>query len=292
MPSRSPLRPIFDPGVSYGSINFGAMIGTTTIQATASASVVTAIAASIVPTVETPFSPSDVAGTIFVWYDAADTATITLSGSNATAMNDKGPGAFHLQNGASAGPLSGTRTQNGLNVLDFQNATPGSGTGAQWLETVNSAGFFPVNSATYTMFVVFAHDNPAATNYSAVAVFGTGAEHGIRVLTTAARESYVTSGGGAVATGVAPGAGVWKQSAIEVGSSSGQPLTYRESGAAVSSTTLTGSPDAGTRFNLGVRTGGGRDFDGAIAEVLFYSPQLGSTDRGLVETYLASKWAV
>jgi hypothetical protein len=59
---------------------------------------------------------------LFHWLDASDTGTITLSVSNVTQWDDKGANGYDLvQSTGTNRPFSGTRTQNGLNVVDFQN---------------------------------------------------------------------------------------------------------------------------------------------------------------------------
>lgn len=64
------------------------------------------------------FTPSDDIGLI-AWHDAADAATIT-GASSVTAWADKVAGGADLvQSDTNARPVTGTRTQNGLNVLDF-----------------------------------------------------------------------------------------------------------------------------------------------------------------------------
>jgi hypothetical protein len=59
--------------------------------------------------------PSDLLG----WYDASDPLTITSSGSAVSQWNDKSGKGQHLTQGTGAAqPKTGTRTLNGLNVLD------------------------------------------------------------------------------------------------------------------------------------------------------------------------------
>lgn len=56
---------------------------------------------------------------IDMWWDASDTTTITATGSNVTLLADKsGRGNDLTPNGVE--PVTGTRTVNGLNVLDFK----------------------------------------------------------------------------------------------------------------------------------------------------------------------------
>jgi hypothetical protein len=57
-----------------------------------------------------------------LWLDASDLTTITLSGSNVTQWDDKSGNGRNLTQGtAAARPISGTVSQNGLNVLHFES---------------------------------------------------------------------------------------------------------------------------------------------------------------------------
>lgn len=66
------------------------------------------------------WSPADLGADLKAWWDAFDTATITASGSNVTALADKSGNGLTLVNSSSGSePQTGTVTRNGLNVLDF-----------------------------------------------------------------------------------------------------------------------------------------------------------------------------
>ena len=62
-----------------------------------------------------------------LWYDAADADTITSSGSDLTAWNDKSGNGDDLSTSTGSEPQTGTRTLNGLNVVDFIDGGAGSG---------------------------------------------------------------------------------------------------------------------------------------------------------------------
>lgn len=56
---------------------------------------------------------------LVAWYDASDAGTISETGGQVSSWTDKA-GTAHLgQNAASLRPLTGSRSRNGLNVLDF-----------------------------------------------------------------------------------------------------------------------------------------------------------------------------
>lgn len=70
------------------------------------------------------WTPSEIS-TIF-WYDAADTATITATGSQVTQMLDKSGNGWTVAplTAGKIGPDTGTRTLNGMNVLEWTKTTP------------------------------------------------------------------------------------------------------------------------------------------------------------------------
>ena len=59
-----------------------------------------------------------------LWLDASDSGTITLDGSNNVSQWDDKSGENNHVTQATPGdrPLTGTRTLNGLNVLEYQDA--------------------------------------------------------------------------------------------------------------------------------------------------------------------------
>ena len=71
--------------------------------------------------VSTTFSPLDLSPTL--WLDASDETTITESGGAVSQWDDKSGNDNDLTQATSAKqPTSGTRTLNGLNVLDFDGS--------------------------------------------------------------------------------------------------------------------------------------------------------------------------
>jgi hypothetical protein len=64
---------------------------------------------------------------MYLWYDAADSATITASGGYVSQWNDKSGNGFNVTNGGGAAggcPQTGVNTRNGKNVITFtQNVT-------------------------------------------------------------------------------------------------------------------------------------------------------------------------
>ena len=147
-----------DDSVNWSSSNSGAatitnagMItavapGTSVIEAV---SVVNSLArSSRFVVVSDPVGPP-VAG-YAAWYDASDTATITESGGAVSAWADKSGNDNHLtQANASLQPVTGSETQNGLNVISFD------GSGYMALPV----GAIPTGSTQYTIFAVWRSDS-------------------------------------------------------------------------------------------------------------------------------------
>ena len=65
------------------------------------------------------WTPATLTG-LKAWYDAADTATISVTGSSVTQWNDKSTNAYNVTQGTGAKqPQSGTTTLNSKNVIAF-----------------------------------------------------------------------------------------------------------------------------------------------------------------------------
>ena len=88
----------------------------------------------IVASSKQSFNPASIAN-LKAWYDASDTGTITVSGTAVTQWNDKSGNGYNLTQGtAGKRPLSGTRTQNGKNAIEYDGADDvlAASTAANW----------------------------------------------------------------------------------------------------------------------------------------------------------------
>jgi hypothetical protein len=89
--------------------------------------------------------------TTAIWYDANDIATITASSGNVSQWDDKSGNARHLTTvGGSGNIVTGTRTLNGLNVLDFPGTANFSRTA--FSTTENNGWAFLVIASDVTTF--------------------------------------------------------------------------------------------------------------------------------------------
>src|SRR5574337_1119294 len=73
--------------------------------------------------IPTAVFPSDFLTVVSGWYDASDSSTITQSGGLVSQLDDKSGRGNHLTGSGGDRPTTGTRTINGLNVLDFNGTS-------------------------------------------------------------------------------------------------------------------------------------------------------------------------
>lgn len=213
------------------------------------------------------FSPLDIAGLV-EWWDASDAATITESSGSVSQWDGKSGNGYDLTQGTGgAQPTTGTRTQNSLNVLDFDN------------DYLASAGV--AVSQPFSVLAVAKYD-----------------------VTNADGRIFSTNGGTDVQGGDASGGygrfmfagSIFAGSAEDT---SPHYYTYTFNGASSSIRVdggVDGSGNAGTSNLNGLGVGarknaGDLSLNGVIGEILIYS-SLSTTDRDALEAYLAAKWAI
>lgn len=247
-----------------------------------------------------PFVPSDIAN-LKAWYDASDTATITVSGNAVTQWNDKSANTYNLTQGtAGKRPQSGTRTQNGLNAIDYDGSDDvlAAATAANWAFLNNSGGstyFMAIYTDTASDGRILFDTSGTTTgnvgvyNYvtsgdaiQAVVVKGVGGQVVSYQVTTqlatdntASYWSFLSDPNNATAANRIK---IWKNGA--------NPINTNTDTAALSNS------DPAYPLNLGGQGILSESFDGLMCEVIFYSGLLSDTDRGKVEAYLASKWGI
>jgi len=215
-------------------------------------------------------SPASIDG-LQLWLDAADTSTITESGGDVSEWRDKsGNGNDVTQATAADQPVTGTRTINGLNVLDF--------TGTSWMRTVAET----IISQPVTVFAVVEHDVIPAVGHYIYDSRGAANRHGF-VMTPTTMDLFTTTPSlkaGTAETGI--------RLYMTVANSPNSSIAIN---AQVVGTGDTGAADF-DMLTLGRRHTSIANLDGAIAEILIYDSALSDSDREAVETYLADKWGI
>lgn len=211
------------------------------------------------------FSPLTLSG-LKGWWDASDTATITSAATLVSQITDKSGVGNHLLQSVDANkPKTGTRTQNGLNVLDFDGND---------LVACDIANI----SQPWTVYVMHASDNPGSGQYQFWGQWASGkSTFYIDV------DVYRMYGGSAVvASSITETSGFRFAAAVFNGASS---KGY------VDGSTFTGSPGAGAceGVNLGSFSGA-VGLDGVIGEAILCSAAHDDATVAQVRTYAQAKW--
>jgi uncharacterized protein YjdB len=237
------------------------------------------------PTATTTAGWSPAALSPALWLDANDPATITTSGSNVTAWADKS-GNNRAVTQTTPGRQPALTTLGGRNALSLN--------GNRWLgNTTNSLTGTGTYSGSFNVFYAGARGTNggvvltersstlvAASQW--VTLSGTyylssdGANIGSNHEFSAATFGRFTSAGGVVAHQHVPGArdNVWLNGTSE----------------AVTTGTAS-NISGGTGFRIGRREATvGQNWDGSLGEVIASTAALTTTDRQILEGYLAHKW--
>lgn len=220
-----------------------------------------------------------------VWVDAADTSTITVVSGAASAIRNKARSDVTITQGTeSRRPATGTRTHNGLNVLDFDG--------------INDFMVFSTNDVVdepFTVFVFFKIDSSVAT--SAILGRQSSSDAGsfvIRLLSTGAFFNNFVFGA-AAASSVSNLVGNLNANIICATFQNGSGLSSALNNQAFT----TGASVSGYNNNiaLGVALGatnelGVNPMDGFIGECIIYSRVLTSGEIVSVNRYLSNKWGL
>jgi hypothetical protein len=231
------------------------------------------VSLSLVPSYPNDLTPS-------VWLDASDTSTIEVSSGKVNRWLDKsGNGNHFVQPLYVKRPVTGTRTKNSLNVIDFD--------GNDWMGTGDP---FPTGD-NYSIFMVAKVDAVNEPNDSLFHIgpnapsFQFNANHENSFRLNFAQSSMGTS---------------QSFSSIPVSGSSVFGFVF-DLNRSILSAYLNGQPvgsagyttpasQTNNQLNLFSNRGLDEHPEGFAAEFLFYPSVLGDIDRGRVEKYLSHKW--
>lgn len=244
------------------------------------------------------FEPTNIAG-LKLWLDAADTSTISLSGSAVTQWNDKSGNAYNFAQGTSANrPSSGTRTQNGLNVIDFD------GTNDFLVTTAAKSAFNFLNNTTATLFLVMKNDTTTGVQFIICNNGGSNGQIGLVYYTSST--NYILREGN--------GSGTWTYDITEASNTTNAKyLTFKSDPANATAanriklainngafngtntqTQAASSSDSTRNLAIGDADApdSGAPMDGFFAEIIIYNSILSTDDITNVQTYLSGKWAI
>lgn len=225
------------------------------------------------------FNPGSISGLV-AWYDASDAASITASGGLVSQWNDKSGHGYHLTQATGVQqPTTGTRTQNGLNVLDFTGRP-------DWLASATA----PMSPTTQSLFIVTRFDSLAG-QHTLVDGDGSGA---LDIRTNGTAFETLKGAFGNIGNGYSAAA-FSTATAYLIGhqfrdASNGNDLTYNVNGTTETDSTHGQTLTAGRHLRVGLNSAAIESHDGWIAELLYYQPSISGVDTTTVIGYLKTKW--
>ena len=230
-------------------------IGTSTVSSTANAT----------PGVETPLTISNMS----LWLDGSDAATITESSGIITQVNDKSGNGKNGTATDGVRPSLVSSVQNGRSIMRFDG-------GDDYLN-INSSVVYR------TVFVVAKYDNTSFSTYAGIVgdFTGTSPSNG-HVVNGVDATNKIASATNNYTTAYRNGTSI-----AGSGGHSFAPLNEFWIGAFELPSAMTN-----TTSSIGMINGGGRYWDGDIAEVIAYSTTLTNTQRAQVTNYLSTKWGI
>jgi hypothetical protein len=215
------------------------------------------------------FTPKSITG-CRLWLDAADSSTITVSGSNVTNVADKSGNGTVLSN------ATGFTYPNN----SFNGSYPSFLCSSGGIYQANNAARLGYNSAfaQTTPFTVFfvSHQTQTSPGYIMDSQSGSGRQY------TYALDFSTPFGNSGIDSASVPS--VVSQTWI-----SGTSVLYINGTSSYSGSLgsfTTGGIIVGNRFSID------ESWPGHICELIYFSGQLGTTQRQQVESYLAQKWGL
>lgn len=234
-----------------------------------------------------PRSASYTPTSMLSWYDASDIATITDAGAGAVSQwNDKSGNGFHVSQGTALfRPTTGTRTQNGRNLIDFD------GTNDSLSRAIADTTSYLANknAATILCAMLFEAGNylTAYTTASGSApLLGLKAEGGTIGKMRNADGSFYTATGNIVAGNFGIVALRVQRNAVPTLYNNGTLRTI--SGTA---TDFAFTPVTNQEICLGSLNVGFGYFNGCIGDHITYDRYLSNAELNQDANYLKAKWA-
>jgi hypothetical protein len=250
------------------------------------------------------FTPLDLAPDL--WLDAADTTTITASGSpmRVSQWNNKGSRGNFTQGSSGAQPTTGASTVNGLNVLDFD--------GGDALNAVNQNEWKFLHDGTIWFFAAVWQAGTTANPSVRYGLFGstsTGAEVGFLVR----YEDFVANDAGVAAVCTGSTNAVTAQTSNNFhpantpvvfsgrfdpanATAASRALLQVNAGSTSSPNTSTTAPSANNPsrvLQIGALGNFSQTLLGKIAELVIVSgTNATNANRELMRDYLNAKWGV
>lgn len=234
-------------------------------------------------------SPLKVLG-LKMWLDMADESTISDTSGAVDSVSDKsGNGNDATETGANR-PTTGTRTENGKNVLDF------NGSASRLI--VEDSPDFNHSGAGFTLITVAVVDSYAAGSEPLVAKFQNNLGEELRFASNnfnnfglLATLGLTSTTDVIVTTGIAPTDGeAFFAGVVYEDGGVGAPIVA--SADPVNAANNLSIPESTQPIYIGNIRGTSEYLDGAICEVLWYDRKLTNAEIDYIGNYLKAKWGV
>lgn len=233
--------------------------------------------------------------TTALWLDFADAATVTLSGSNITSVADKGNNAYTFTSTGSVNPTYTAAGQNGLAVMTMGTNTvlQASTTAALWKFLHDGTGS--------SVYVVGQTTTISSTGCMARTSTGSGPGY-LLFFTSSQIRQYIYNASTTPVDNLSTGSPIAASTSFlwatlsdpdAAGGASARSAMHVNGGTAIANNASTQSlstSDPVTPFSLGGITSAW--FNGFICEVVIVSGVQNSTNRQIMEGYLAHKWGL
>ena len=229
-----------------------------------------------------PWTPADLPSTdLFAWYDASDTNTITSAGGAVSQIDDKSTNNQHaVQAFGPRQPTTGTRTNAGLNVLDFDGG-----------DVLRDTSFTLPGSGDVTFFIVAEVD--AAGEFDSL------------VSVNAARDFQYQGNGMGDFDGAIAQSGIGSDKALTGGPFNGPSVhalafdytvasnynAYVDGTKRTTDTAYTATLQASQELRIFANRGDSKYVNGAFAEMVIVK-DVTTVTRQKIEGYLAWKWGL
>lgn len=225
-----------------------------------------------------PWSPSDIS-TVF-WYDAADTATITATGNQITQMLDKSGNGWTLApiTAGRIGPNTGTRTLNGLNVLEYSKTTVPTN------QILESNTFTQAQPFCIAGIVRFDDEGLADQDFFFSGTETASPRIAVRRTVTADQFQILTDAGSIITQN---GTAAENNDYLTSFYFNSTASTIRVNGTQLASGSIPNN--SFTSLNIGGNYSEDQSLDGFIAELVAFADP---NDQEIVEGYLAWKWGM
>lgn len=230
-----------------------------------------------IPAAAQSFSPQDITNLVGWWDASSPTTVINTAGAVSEWRDMSGKNNTLVQPTGAQQPTTGTRTLNGLNVLDFDGTAD---------NLIAPSALYGLSNGENTLFIVMVDDNTGDAQHRFIGGSGGGTERFSmqNTATTLAALNRLTAASGpqiTVTRDTSPHIAVSRRSLVD--------HTIWQDG---SSTSSTANHESFTMTSLiiGAQASNANRLDGVLAEVIFFNRALTNAEINQVSAYLAAKW--